>query len=58
MPRPNGCTSLPNVDFNPSPRVEELRERIRSFLDEHVYPVELEALRALDDEVRAGVPYP
>jgi len=46
------------VDFNPSPRVEELRERIRAFLDEHVYPVELEALRALDDEVRAGVPYP
>ena len=46
------------MDFNPSPRVEELRERIRAFLDEHVYPVELEALRALDDEVRAGVPYP
>jgi acyl-CoA dehydrogenase len=46
------------MDFDPSPRVEELRERIRAFLDEHVYPVELEALRALDEEVRAGVPYP
>jgi acyl-CoA dehydrogenase len=46
------------MDFNPSPRVEELRERIRAFLDEHVYPVEMEALRALDDEVRPGVPYP
>jgi acyl-CoA dehydrogenase len=46
------------VDFNPSPRVEELRERIRAFLDAHVYPVEMEALQALDDEVRPGVPYP
>jgi acyl-CoA dehydrogenase len=46
------------MDFNPSPRVEELRERIRGFLNEHVYPVEMEALRALDDEVRPGVPYP
>ncbi len=46
------------MDFEPSPRVEELRERIRAFLDEHVYPVEMEALRALDDEVRPGVAYP
>jgi acyl-CoA dehydrogenase len=46
------------VDFAPSPRVEELRGRIRSFLDDHVYPAEMEALRALDDEVRPGVPYP
>ena len=46
------------MDFDPSPRVEELRERIRAFLDEHVYPVEMEALRALDDEVRPGVAYP
>jgi acyl-CoA dehydrogenase len=27
-------------------------------MEEHVYPVELEALRALDAEVREGVPYP
>ncbi len=46
------------MDFAPSPRVEELRERIRAFMDEHVYPNEAEALRALDDEVRPGVPYP
>jgi acyl-CoA dehydrogenase len=46
------------VDFEPSPRVEELRERIRAFLSEHVYPVEMEALKALDDEVRPGVAYP
>ena len=39
------------MDFELSPRVAELRDRIRSFLDEHVYPVELEALRALDEEV-------
>jgi acyl-CoA dehydrogenase len=46
------------VDFSLSARAEELRGRIRAFLDEHVYPVELEAMRALDDEVAAGVPYP
>ncbi|MDX6632362.1 MAG: acyl-CoA dehydrogenase [Solirubrobacterales bacterium] len=42
------------MDFNPSPQVEALRERIRAFLDEHVYPVEAEAMRALDDEVGVG----
>jgi len=46
------------MDFNPSPRVEELLERVRAFMDEHVYPVERQAMEALDDEVRAGVPYP
>jgi acyl-CoA dehydrogenase len=46
------------VDFELSARVEELRERIRAFLDEHVYPVEMEALKALDAEVGPGVPYP
>src|SRR5918999_3066599 len=46
------------MDFTPSPRVEELRERIEAFLDEHVYPVEREALIALDEEVGPGVPYP
>src|SRR6266550_473406 len=50
--------SLPLVDFRPSDRVAELLERIREFMDEHVYPVEQEAHRALDDEVRPGVPYP
>src|SRR6476469_8190963 len=46
------------MDFSPSSRVEELSGRIAAFLDEHVYPVELEALLALDEEVREGVPYP
>jgi acyl-CoA dehydrogenase len=48
------------VDFELTPRVIELRDRIRGFLDEHVYPVELEALRALDEEVttESGRAYP
>jgi acyl-CoA dehydrogenase len=46
------------MDFSPSPRVEELRERVDGFLAEHVYPVEFEALKALDEEVKPGVPYP
>ena len=48
------------MDFNLTPRVEELRDRVRAFIDDHVLPVELEAMRALDDEVRpgAGVAYP
>jgi acyl-CoA dehydrogenase len=46
------------VDFDLSPRCEELLGRIRTFQEEHVYPVEAEGLRALDDEVRPGVPYP
>jgi acyl-CoA dehydrogenase len=46
------------VDFDLSPRVSDLRDRVRAFMEEHVLPVELEALRALDDEVRPGTPYP
>jgi acyl-CoA dehydrogenase len=46
------------VDFDLSPRVSDLRDRVRAFMAEHVLPVELEALRALDDEVRPGTPYP
>jgi acyl-CoA dehydrogenase len=46
------------MDFDLSPRVEELRERVRAFMDEHVYPAELEAMRALDEEVAPGMPYP
>jgi acyl-CoA dehydrogenase len=46
------------MEFELSPRTVELRDRIRSFMDEHVYPVEAEALRALDDEVKPGVAYP
>jgi acyl-CoA dehydrogenase len=46
------------MDFSPSPRVESLLERIREFMDEHVYPSEREVMEALDEEVREGVPYP
>ena len=46
------------MDFDLSPRTIELRDRIRGFLDEHVFPVEIEAMRALDEEVAPGVPYP
>ena len=46
------------MDFDLSPRVSDLRDRVRAFMEEHVLPVELEALRALDDEVRPGTPYP
>ena len=46
------------MDFSPSERVVELTARLEAFLDEHVYPVEMEALQALDDEVAPGVPYP
>jgi acyl-CoA dehydrogenase len=46
------------VDFKPSPEVESLLERIQAFMDEHVFPVEAEAMQAIDDEVRPGKPYP
>ncbi len=46
------------MDFSLSPRVEDLRDRIAAFMVEHVEPVEEEALRDLDDEVRPGIAYP
>jgi acyl-CoA dehydrogenase len=46
------------MDFTPSDRVLQLRERIETFLDEHYYPHELEVLQALDEEVGPGVAYP
>ena len=42
------------MDFELSPRVSELRDRVRAFMDEHVYPNEAEALRALDEEVTSS----
>src|ERR1044072_8849414 len=39
------------MDFELSPRVSELRDRIRDFMAEHVYPNEAEVLRAMDEEV-------
>jgi len=46
------------MDFAPSERVAELRERVQAFTAEHVLPVEAEAIRALDEEVRPGLAYP
>src|SRR5215216_36641 len=46
------------MDFAPSDRVAELLDRIHEFMEEHVDPVEREAVEALDKEVRPGVPYP
>jgi acyl-CoA dehydrogenase len=46
------------MDFNPSPEVESLRERIEAFMADHVFPVEAEAIQAIDDEVKPGVAYP
>ena len=48
------------MDFNPSPQVESLRERVVAFIDEHVYPSEREAAEALDAEVTvdSNVAYP
>lgn len=46
------------MDFAPSDRVTELRARVRAYMDEHVMPVERQAVQALDEEVRPGVAYP
>lgn len=46
------------MDFNPSPELSALRERVLDFMDEQVYPREREIMEALDAEVGPGVPYP
>jgi acyl-CoA dehydrogenase len=46
------------MDFNPSPEVAQLRERVLDFMDGEIYPREREIMEALDEEVGAGVPYP
>ena len=46
------------MDFEAGPEITALRDRVRAFLDEHVYPRESELLEALDAEVGPGVPYP
>ena len=43
---------------DPAPRAEELRARVGAFVEREVVPIESELMRALDDEVAAGVPYP
>jgi len=44
------------MDFTPSPQVESLLERIKEFNEEHVFPVEMELLKALDEEVTVDTP--
>ncbi len=37
------------MDFNPSPRTEELREQLVAFMDDHVYPAEAVYLQQYED---------
>jgi acyl-CoA dehydrogenase len=48
------------MDFNATPQVESLLERIKEFNEEHIFPLEMELLRALDEEVtvETGRAYP
>ena len=46
------------MDFSRSDRSDALVQRVATFLDEHVYPVEAEALEAWDEEVAPGVAFP
>ena len=45
------------MDFNPSPEVEALRERVLDFMAEQVMPQERAIMEAMDAEVGPGVPY-
>ena len=53
-PEQHRAVGSPAMDFAPSDRVAELLDRVREFMEEHVDPVEREAIEALDDEVRPG----
>jgi acyl-CoA dehydrogenase len=46
------------MDFAPSPRAAELRDRVREFLAERILPREAELTAAIDEEVAPGVAYP
>src|ERR1700754_4932826 len=46
------------MDFEPSDRAKELSARVREFMDEHIYPREMEIEAALDREVDATTPFP
>jgi acyl-CoA dehydrogenase len=46
------------MDFEPSERARELRDRVREFMDERVFPVEAEAIEALDREVDEATAFP
>jgi acyl-CoA dehydrogenase len=46
------------MDFEPSDRAKALLERVRTYMDEHVYPNEREVEDALDREVDQDTPFP
>ena len=46
------------MDFEPSDRCKELLERLRRFMDEHVYPNERETEAAIDREVDQETAFP
>jgi acyl-CoA dehydrogenase len=46
------------MDFEPTDRCKALLERVRAFMDEHVYPNEREAEAALDREVDRDTAFP
>ncbi|HEY4277947.1 MAG TPA: acyl-CoA dehydrogenase family protein [Conexibacter sp.] len=46
------------MDFEPTDRCKALLERLRAFMDEHVYPNEREAELAIDREVDVDTPFP
>jgi len=46
------------MDLEPGPETARLLERVREFMDTHIYPREAELHEALDAEVKTGVPYP
>ena len=46
------------MDFQVDEEILELRDRVRAFMGEHIFPREAELHEALDLEVGPGVPYP
>jgi len=46
------------VDFQYSPKVRDLRERLIAFMDAHVYPIERERDHFLEDPANAWTPWP
>ena len=46
------------MDFEPSDRAKDLSRRVRAFMDEHIYPQELEIEEALDREVNTTTAFP
>jgi acyl-CoA dehydrogenase len=45
------------MDFTPSPKVQELKQRVVDFLERHVYPLEGQLTHEAD-QIGPGMPYP